>query len=504
MNKTIPAIRLSLKWCWAVPLLTLVAFETTPVAAQLATPGSGNYLVVPTTTKLQRYYFKDFENVNAFVFINAMDPISEDGRKLDAAAVDVDSMRRALAGYGGIDPPGSTIIAIRTRSKPQIAHAAGMLSRAVARYGREAGLRECEIDFRRYRETNEYFNNWQGLVSAFAKPPTKQEIVAEAGKGDEQAMVFAAHTPLSRMLYGGEFDVPSDCVFFIIPPIGDADIDRIVETTRRAVSKMKFVTRKRILLSFHSKDWQSDETKSAVREVTEHPWHETLGFESYAWGLWQPPPMKTLEAHRLAQKTQDSATTSGTIDRASLPKLQRLALAMHQYHGTHKRFPAHASYKDGKAVLSWRVHLLPVLGEQALYQQFKMNEPWDSPHNKKLIAKMPKAFAGSSDELNQAGKTRYLAPVGAENIFTGKPEGVVMSDVTDRNTLMFVEATVARAVVWTKPADLKVDPKKPATGLFEEGTDRFNAVFSDGIARPVPKLHPAPLRAMFTRNAADF
>src|SRR5206468_579294 len=50
--------------------------------------------------------------------------------------------------------------------------------------------------------------------------------------------------------------------------------------------------------------------------------------------------------------------------------------------------------KTGKpSGLSWRVHLLPFLEQGPLYQQFKLDEPWDSKHNKKLIAKMPEIFA---------------------------------------------------------------------------------------------------------------
>ena len=47
----------------------------------------------------------------------------------------------------------------------------------------------------------------------------------------------------------------------------------------------------------------------------------------------------------------------------------------------------------GKALLSWRVALLPFLEENELYKQFHLDEAWDSDHNKKLLAKMPRVFA---------------------------------------------------------------------------------------------------------------
>ena len=43
----------------------------------------------------------------------------------------------------------------------------------------------------------------------------------------------------------------------------------------------------------------------------------------------------------------------------------------------------------GKPGLSWRVAILPYLEQDTLYKQFKLDEPWDSPHNKKLIRQMP-------------------------------------------------------------------------------------------------------------------
>ncbi len=96
--------------------------------------------------------------------------------------------------------------------------------------------------------------------------------------------------------------------------------------------------------------------------------------------------------------------------------LKQVALAMLLYHQVYRHFPP-AAIKDahGQPILSWRVRLLPYLGEFALYDEFHLDEPWDSPHNKKLIAKMPGNFAPSSAKLREQGKTTVVAPVGADN-----------------------------------------------------------------------------------------
>ena len=71
---------------------------------------------------------------------------------------------------------------------------------------------------------------------------------------------------------------------------------------------------------------------------------------------------------------------------------------------------------NGTPLLSWRVAILPYLGEseKALYGQFKLSEPWDSPHNKALLAKMPRVYAPAVAKGGEKDKnvTHYLGFVG--------------------------------------------------------------------------------------------
>ncbi len=70
--------------------------------------------------------------------------------------------------------------------------------------------------------------------------------------------------------------------------------------------------------------------------------------------------------------------------------LKQIGLAMHNYHDVNKHFPAPVIMgPDGKTPHSWRVAILPYLDQQELYKQYNLNEPWDSPHNKKLLKKSP-------------------------------------------------------------------------------------------------------------------
>lgn len=166
--------------------------------------------------------------------------------------------------------------------------------------------------------------------------------------------------------------------------------------------------------------------------------------------------------------------------------LTELILAAHDFHADYNRLPYQAiRTREGKPLLSWRVMLLPYLGEDELYKQFRMEEPWDSDHNKKLIEKMPKLFSSGNAELDKAYKTRLLAPVGDHTVFPPTEKDITLGKVTagngTSNTIAFVEAASEKAVVWTKPDDLVIDWKNPVQGLV--GPDQADLLVAgcDGV-----------------------
>jgi hypothetical protein len=145
--------------------------------------------------------------------------------------------------------------------------------------------------------------------------------------------------------------------------------------------------------------------------------------------------------------------------------------------------------------------LLPFLEESKLYREFHLNEPWDSPHNKELIARMPKVYQ-SRWLGNVPGRTTFLAPVGEDTVFgSGKPTRI--QDITDgtSNTVVLVEVKPELAVPWTAPQDYVFDPAAPGRGLQVLDDGRFLAGLADGsVSQFRANVKPDLLLQLFRKS----
>jgi hypothetical protein len=186
--------------------------------------------------------------------------------------------------------------------------------------------------------------------------------------------------------------------------------------------------------------------------------------------------------------------------------LKMIALGILNYHDVNKSLPAHANYsEDGKPLLSWRVHILPYVEQNELYKQFHLDEPWDSEHNKQLIAQMPDVFKAPGVPL-EPGKTNYLAVVGEACAFNGTKDGLPLQDITDgtSKTISVVEADPDQAVEWTKPDDLDFNAEAPKAGLGKIHKTGWNAVFLDGHVMYISNdIDDNAVRAGMTRAGGE-
>ena len=188
--------------------------------------------------------------------------------------------------------------------------------------------------------------------------------------------------------------------------------------------------------------------------------------------------------------------------------MKMIGLALHNYHSVHGRFPpAYTVDDEGKPLLSWRVLILPYMEEKILYDEFRQDEPWDSEHNRKLVARMPEIFRAPTSHADD-GKTVYLGVRGEFSVLSDVKRGDVMekvriANITDgtTNTIMTVEVGDESAVEWTKPGDFAYDPKAPMKGLFGQHKDGFVAGFTDGSVRYLSqRIDAETLRNLFNRR----
>jgi hypothetical protein len=181
---------------------------------------------------------------------------------------------------------------------------------------------------------------------------------------------------------------------------------------------------------------------------------------------------------------------------------------LHGYHTKHGRFPpAAVCGEDGKPLYSWRVKILPFIEQEALYKEFHLDEPWDSPHNIQFVERMPGTYALSPRKAAKMGVppgyTIMHVFVGRDAPFEGT-EGLQIADITNglSNTIFVVEA--GKPVPWTKPEDLHFDPNEPLPDLRSPFRDGFRACMGDGSMQWVHRnVSEATLRAAITRNWGD-
>ena len=186
--------------------------------------------------------------------------------------------------------------------------------------------------------------------------------------------------------------------------------------------------------------------------------------------------------------------------------LKQIGLAMHIYADSRNGSfpPQDGKFKPtDKGGLSWRVHILPYIDQQELYKQFRLDEPWDSEHNKKLIDKMPPTYV-SPLATAPAGQTYYQGFVG-KGAFFEPGKSIKIFDITDgtSNTIMAIEG--GKAVIWTKPDDIPFDGKIDPKSLALPGKNGINILMADGSVRwmDLSRLTPQKLAAAITRSGGE-
>jgi hypothetical protein len=204
--------------------------------------------------------------------------------------------------------------------------------------------------------------------------------------------------------------------------------------------------------------------------------------------------------------------------------MKQMALAAHNYNDTYNELPGNSYSPDGKPLLSWRVHILPYIEQNNLYMQFKLDEPWDSPNNIKLLNQMPKVYA-NPNEPALTSKTYYRGFSSPGAVFENRPgarpmlnkqklnqgplgklEPFSIGSIKDLSseTILFIEA--GEPVEWTKPEDLDASPGKPfpPLGGMKLNRNRIQVGMLDGSVKMIRNdLPETTLRALVTHSGGE-
>jgi len=190
--------------------------------------------------------------------------------------------------------------------------------------------------------------------------------------------------------------------------------------------------------------------------------------------------------------------------------MKQIALAMHNYAQVNRCFPpAYVADKNGKPLYSWRVLLLPYI--DCSFGQYRLDEPWDSPNNRKISETATRIFqCPSSNHPSGDSTTDYMMVVG-KHTFSDGPRGRKLAEFTDglSNTIMIVEVADS-GVNWAEPKDLEFDkidfqingPKKP--GIGSHHANGCNIGFDDASVSYMPNsVAPEKIKAMLTIDGGE-
>ena len=178
------------------------------------------------------------------------------------------------------------------------------------------------------------------------------------------------------------------------------------------------------------------------------------------------------------QQRREAAEQAHKAVNQTAKSLNLIVRAMRSYELRHQCFPSidFAGLDNSPRGLSWRVHLLPELGQGKLYDEFHLDEPWDSDHNKTLIAKMPPIYGAAP-----AGLSAIHIFIGEGTPFGGK-RALKLAEMRDSlvYTAALIEAGLDKADIWTKPGGIPWNRENPLIELGTIGVEVPVAFFDAG------------------------
>lgn len=176
----------------------------------------------------------------------------------------------------------------------------------------------------------------------------------------------------------------------------------------------------------------------------------------------------------------------GSDDHAEL----QMTLLLKQVHKHVKRKgtypPAFLVDEEGAPIFSWRVALLADMGGEEMLGLLKLDEPWDSEHNRRLVPFIPTIFS-TSHEATDRGLATLHGIIGGKTILSdGRPLNPREIKSSPSKVVILTEVRPEKGVEWTRPSDLKVSQfsKLPETVRDRKGTVLVG--YANSLCRRIP------------------
>lgn len=171
--------------------------------------------------------------------------------------------------------------------------------------------------------------------------------------------------------------------------------------------------------------------------------------------------------------------------------LKQLLLAMHNYESTFKVVPfTHDMNGRASLELSWRVRVLPYIEQANMYNQFKLDEAWDSENNKPFAEQMPDIYGKDS----KSGKTAYCWIESDVQRFAQITDGL-------SNTIAMIESS--ELAPWTEAKDVSIEAAEKMILGLPDGQEIYVGMYDGSVRKLSNKIPADKLHAMLTPNGGE-
>lgn len=169
--------------------------------------------------------------------------------------------------------------------------------------------------------------------------------------------------------------------------------------------------------------------------------------------------------------------------------LKTIAVAISAYEQVHGHLPRPwMSSASGEPLLSWRVAILPYLGEQKLYDSINKEKKWNHPDNAKIANQMPTVFrcpaARSQSKWWTTGKvTSYVGVIGKHTAWAADSDRLSADfEDSDCPQILVIESP-ENQLNWMSPSDPTIDVFLKTSIFVSPHNGCLHAVQRDGSTK---------------------